>query len=502
MRSASSQLLLTYDDNGTGHGDIVLRCGRTRLEGDSYYFAADNQIAPGDASPRKVRQVLRRLLERWSTTLKACAEEEVLLPALLFDEYSLWLKVSAEGERIAVEPGWSTTPGYSVEVCGPQTASSCAEFDSLGEEARVECERTMLLQTLDDLVRRLEILESPELDPTPLFELFRGQYATQLLTIAVAHLGVFERLAAGPKNDESLREELDLAPRPYAVLMTALRAMGVIESYDECEVTLTGRGAAFLDRSSPYCVADYIGLAAGDPSVLGMLERLRSNRPAGLDEGEAGTAFIYRAGVPSAMDEVELARHFTQSLAGRARNVAPRLVEAAPLRTARRLVDVGGGSGLYGIAYAARHPELDVVIYDRPEVLPVAAENAEKYGVSQQVDTLVGDMFADPIPQADAILLSNVLHDWDVPECREIVRKCVAALEPGGVLLVHDVFLNDAWDGPLPISLYSAALFTLTEGRAYSAGEYRSWLEGAGLTVDPPVSTAIHCGVLTGQLVR
>ena len=51
-------------------------------------------------------------------------------------------------------------------------------------------------------------------------------------------------------------------------------------------------------------------------------------------------------------------------------------------------------------------------------------------------------------------------------------------------------------DGPLPVALYSAALFSLTEGRAYSAGEYRSWLEPAGFDPGPIVPTTVHCGVL------
>ena len=53
-------------------------------------------------------------------------------------------------------------------------------------------------------------------------------------------------------------------------------------------------------------------------------------------------------------------------------------------------------------------------------------------------------------------------------------------------------------DGPLPIALYSAALFTLTEGRAYSAAEYRGWLAEAGLVVGAVLPTLVHCGVLTG----
>jgi hypothetical protein len=97
------------------------------------------------------------------------------------------------------------------------------------------------------------------------------------------------------------------------------------------------------------------------------------------------------------------------------------------------------------------------------------------------------------------MLVSNVLHDWDVPDCRRLIGRLAAALPARGRLVVHDVFLNDAMDGPLPIALYSAALFTLTEGRAYSAAEYREWMTQAGLTAEGPVPTLIHCGALTGR---
>jgi hypothetical protein len=112
-------------------------------------------------------------------------------------------------------------------------------------------------------------------------------------------------------------------------------------------------------------------------------------------------------------------------------------------------------------------------------------------------------MFEDPLPSgADAILLSNVLHDWDVAECRTLVARCAAALTAPGRLLIHDVFLNDALDGPLPIALYSAALFSVTQGRAYSGAEYRGWLLDAGLTCEPIRPTLIHCGLMSGVKSR
>ena len=107
-------------------------------------------------------------------------------------------------------------------------------------------------------------------------------------------------------------------------------------------------------------------------------------------------------------------------------------------------------------------------------------------------------MFRDELPRGEAVLLSNILHDWDVPECERLVAKLAAALPPGGRLLIHDVLLNEAMDGPLPTALYSAALFLQTEGRAYGVGEYRRMLSAAGLTPQPPVPTLVHCSVLAG----
>ena len=182
------------------------------------------------------------------------------------------------------------------------------------------------------------------------------------------------------------------------------------------------------------------------------------------------------------MDREASARRLTLALAGRAKNVAPYLAANVPLGDAKLLLDVGGGTGIYAIACVQQNPDLRAIVWDRPEVLKVAREMAEAYGVADRLDLVPGDMFADPVPAgADAILLSNILHDWDVPECRALLGRCADALPAGGRLLIHDVFLDDDLGGPLPVALYSAALFTLTEGRAYSAGEYRGWLREAGL---------------------
>lgn len=343
-------------------------------------------------------------------------------------------------------------------------------------------------------------LSGPATDATPIFEMFRGCYATELLTAAVAHFGLFQLLSAEPLSERELGARLQLARRPLVVLLTALRAMGLLTTDAQGRVALTELSRNHLVLGGEFYMGAYVGLAAQSPGVLEMVARLRANRSAAAEQPDAaGTQFTYRAGERSAMEEEESARALTLALAGRARIVAPAVAKQAPLAGRKLLVDVGGGSGLYAIACARRFPELRAIVWDRGPVLRVAQEMAEQHGVADRVTSVAGDMFVDPLPPgADCALLSNVLHDWDEPQCAALIQRCAKALPPGGLLIVHDVFLHDALDGPLPLALYSAALFTLTEGRAYSGAEYAAWFRAAGLEPAPIRPTAVHCGLLIG----
>ena len=341
-------------------------------------------------------------------------------------------------------------------------------------------------------------LPQPQSDPTAIFEHVRGSYGSELLTAAVAHFNVFGLLAEGACTFAGLRAAIGLEERPAIVLLTALRAMELVEQLDDGRLQLSTLARQHLVPGAEFEISDYIGLGATSPGVLEMVERLQTNRPADVD-GAGGAAFIYRQGIKSAMETEALARHFTLALAGRAKNVAPVLADRLPLEGTTKLLDLGGGTGIYSIALLRKHPTLQAIVLDRGEVLKVAAEMAEEYDVSDRLELREGDMFADDLPSdCQTILLSNILHDWDVPQCRELVGRSAQALPPGGRLLIHDVFLNDEMDGPLPIALYSAGLFTLTEGRAYSQAEYRGWLQAAGLTPTEMIPTLIHCGVLPG----
>ncbi len=341
----------------------------------------------------------------------------------------------------------------------------------------------------------------PHIDPTSIFENFRGSYGSELLAAAISHFNVFELLAQRPLSLAELQFQLELARRPALVLTTALRAMELLSRDADGRFVLTDLAREHLLPDTEFYVGDYVGLAANSPGVVEMVQRLRGNRPAHAEKSDTGAAFIFRDGLESAMEQEASARRLTLALAGRAKNVAP-LLATRIQPTGGTLLDVGGGTGIYSIACLRQHPRLQAIVFDRPEVLKVAQEFAEQYEVADRLICQPGDMFRDPLPLADTILLSNILHDWDEPQCQQLIERCAGALPTGGQLAIHDVFLQDDLAGPLSIALYSAALFTLTEGRAYSAAEYREWLQAAGLVSKTPVvPTLIHCGLLTGVKV-
>lgn len=109
-------------------------------------------------------------------------------------------------------------------------------------------------------------------------------------------------------------------------------------------------------------------------------------------------------------------------------------VAAVSLDSARRLLDLGGGHGFYSIAFAQRYPELKVVLYDLPKVVPLASQFVRNFGMEDRIQVVEGNFLTDSIgTDYDAILCANILHR----DKRAIVLpKVHAALKPGGQLVV------------------------------------------------------------------
>jgi hypothetical protein len=173
----------------------------------------------------------------------------------------------------------------------------------------------------------------PSTDPAPIFESYRAVYATALLTAAVGEFDLFRRLAASPKTEDQIATELGLSARAMNVLVVALRAMKLLNSDGTGRVALTDLSREHLTGGT-FDISDYVKQAVDTPAVRDLVERLRSNRPAGAAPQEQGVGWIYRDGMKSAMEQEAAAQRLTLALAGRARNVAPVTAQRVPLAEA------------------------------------------------------------------------------------------------------------------------------------------------------------------------
>jgi SAM-dependent methyltransferase len=484
---------LTFDEHGNGRDDILLTIGQQRLRADSYYFAIDRG---GDASAGP-KVTIAAMLGQWKTAVAACPKgASVYLPFDLSDEHTGWVRC-AVGDTCELRAGFAPLEGYKVWPDDwDEWQRGVPGFIPSKDAPPLTMDLDRVLAAIDASIAGLEHLAPPSIDPTPLFDLVRGNFATELLAAAACHFDLFTKLDQRSQTREQLAETLGISLRAVHVLVTAMAAMGTLTMGAEGKLLVTPLGRMHLIPGRTFDMTGYIGLVSQTPGVLEMVARLKSSRPTGSDDPGQGAAFIARDGLTSAMDRDDDARRLTLSLAGRARIVAPALAERMDLAKTTSILDVAGGSGLYSIALLKKFPKLTATVFDREPVLKVAQEFAERHGVSDRLKCVAGDMFRDPWPACDAVLLSNVLHDWDVPECHALTALAAKALKPEGRMFIHDVLLDDDLCGPLPIALYSAALFGITEGRAYSRAEYESYARPTGLHIVAWQPTTVNCHVL------
>lgn len=166
------------------------------------------------------------------------------------------------------------------------------------------------------------------------------------------------------------------------------------------------------------------------------------------------------------------------------RNAKERAVQvvAAVGNGVHRMLDLGGGSAAYSIAFASANPQLRVDVFDQASVIPITQEYIRRAGLDARIQTRVGDMRTSQLGQGyDLVLLSAIAHMFSPEENRELLRRIYQALEPNGRLVLQDFILEQDKTAPLFAALFSLNMLVNTEGgSSYSESEYDAWLRDAG----------------------
>jgi (2Fe-2S) ferredoxin/SAM-dependent methyltransferase len=177
-------------------------------------------------------------------------------------------------------------------------------------------------------------------------------------------------------------------------------------------------------------------------------------------------------------------RNFITAMQRHAKDRAPLVVKALGTAGIRRILDLGGGSGAYSIAFAKAGPDVQCEILDIPEVVPLTAGYVRQAGVLAQVSLRAGDMLQDDFGSGyDIIMLNAICHMFSEEQNRDIFRRAHQALAPNGRLVVQDFILNPDKTGPLHAALFSLNMLVNTDvGASYSEVEYTHWMKAAGFT--------------------
>jgi acetylserotonin N-methyltransferase len=316
-------------------------------------------------------------------------------------------------------------------------------------------------------------MELPTAEDRRIWDLWLSQYQLPVV-LAADRLGLFQALCDQPATLDDMCSRLGLLRRSADALTAALASTGfLVQHAGRFQLTKLTR-TYLLPESDFYWVPMLEAAGFGHMTTEALLTNLRSEHLGDDDR----ISRRWERGELSADD----ARGSNARMHSHSFPAALGLARSADFSRVRHLLDVAGGSGCYSIALAQRFRDLHCTVADLPAVADDARRYIERYGCQGRVQTHSFNMFDDPWPDGyDAVLMTNVLHDWDPDRRAHLARSSFHALPANGQLFIHEILLNDAQDGPLAAAMFSVMMLG-TRGKQLSFVELEELLNGAGFT--------------------
>ena len=313
---------------------------------------------------------------------------------------------------------------------------------------------------MNDLPERIDTLEQ--------LEFAAKGYQLSRLILTAAELDVFTALDREPLGAERLAFRLGTHPRATGMLLNALAGVHLLEKKDG--VFHCGACAArHLSADSPEDKrAVFLHGAQLWESWSTLTACVRHGHRAGQFERKE-------------RNESDL-RSFIGAMHAYGLEQAEAFVEQLERKGACRILDLGGGPGIYAITFCRTWPGARATLFDRAPVLEIAGEHLAESGVGDRIDTIGGDMIEDDLGGPyDLVWLSNVAHSFAPQRVRLLFRKIHDVLLPGGRFLVRDFVLSPDGTQPAFAALFALNMLVNTPGGdSYTYDQYAFWLDEAG----------------------
>lgn len=293
------------------------------------------------------------------------------------------------------------------------------------------------------------------------------EFLKSRVILTAAAFDLFTRLDERAADVDALAGELQVGRRPLTRLLDCLVALGFLAK-EEGVYRPTERGA-FLSSNHPKTEL---------PMVLHMNE---------LWESWSGLTDTVRTGTnPRRKPLPERLRKSPEAFIGAmhvvGRQLAKEIADAYDLSPFNKLLDIGGASGTYTEAFLEKNPKLKGVLFDLPDVIPLARERLGKEGLLDRVELVEGNFYKDNLPEGcDLALLSAIIHQNSPDENVALYKKIFQALVPGGKVLIRDHVMDPDRTYPPAGALFALNMLVNTRGGdTYTFEEIKTGLESVG----------------------
>lgn len=310
----------------------------------------------------------------------------------------------------------------------------------------------------------------PEASPMTLMDTAWSFTKSEVLKTAV-ELGIFTEMDNGRRTPEALARAVGASERGVRMLLNALAGLNVLEKTGGGEYLLPESTRRFLSRNSPAYLGDFLlHVEQITPAWSHLTEVVRSGKPyARVESGEHQTEFFAKL----------VSGLFAMNWPG-AQAAAQALVGS---RRGLRILDIGAGSGVWGIAFAQQDPQARVTIADFPEVIEVAKGFVARHVMTGRFDYLPGNFREVDFGKGvyDLAILGHICHSEGERHTRTLFRRIRQALKPGGQLLIAEFLADEERKEALfPLLFALNMLVNTEEGDTFTRSELEQWLGEAG----------------------
>lgn len=312
-------------------------------------------------------------------------------------------------------------------------------------------------------------LSPPPVDCELLFDILRGYEQYRLLTSAV-RLGVFSRLRE-PTEAQDLADSLRIDPVLTEKFLNCLAAIGLTEKKGRAYVN-SALSATYLVPEGPFSVMNLVRL-------IGAGEKLWDQVPTAL-EGRL-PAKSERRNLQDVFDQSFVVAMAEGAMRGGLQATMDALTRRPEFKQAQRLLDFGGGHGLYAIGFALANPALEVTVFDLPRVVGVARQYVEDYELQGRIKLIGGNFTKDTIGGGyDVVFASDALYR-PAETLRAVLARIRDSLVDGGLFVTKHWAMNTDRAGPLTTVLWEFRLALGAYGHyVYDNDEYMELLRRAG----------------------